>query len=252
MKYLGNKDRLINFIESSLREAEVEIDNARVIDFFAGTGSVSRFFLAHGCEVTAVDNMHYSEAEMYKSFGFFQEPKFHELRSYLNGETIDDLLFYLNNLKPVKGYFFDNYAPSGKFKRKYFSDENAMKLDAIRDKVELFKPLISKEKYLYLVGITVDAADLVSNTAGTYGAFLKIWRSMALKKITLRKPTVPITTKHSKIEILCEDVLKTASMHRCDIAYLDPPYNKRQYAANFHVLENIAVNDTKTTRYIWA
>ena len=25
--------------------------------------------------------------------------------------------------------------------------------------------------------------------------------------------------------------------------YLDPPYNERQYASNFHVLENIVVDD---------
>lgn len=30
---------------------------------------------------------------------------------------------------------------------------------------------------------------------------------------------------------------------KVDIVYMDPPYNKRQYASNFHVLENIVVYD---------
>ena len=33
-----------------------------------------------------------------------------------------------------------------------------------------------KEKYMFLVGCLMNSADFVSNTAGTYGAYLKIWR----------------------------------------------------------------------------
>src|SRR6185295_4218049 len=29
----------------------------------------------------------------------------------------------------------------------------------------------------------------------------------------------------------------------CDVLYLDPPYNHRQYGANYHVLETIAAYD---------
>lgn len=34
------------------------------------------------------------------------------------------------------------------------------------------------------------SVDKVSNTSGTYGAYLKIWRSMALKELVLEKPLI--------------------------------------------------------------
>ena len=35
---------------------------------------------------------------------------------------------------------------------------------------------------------------------------------------------------------------------KCDILYLDPPYNQRQYASNYHVLETIAKYDNPELR----
>lgn len=85
------------------------------------------------------------------------------------------------------------------------------------------------------------SVDKVSNTSGTYGAYLKIWRSMALKELVLEKPL--ISSKGINY-IVQDDVLNFVKTYKeFDIIYLDPPYNKRQYASNFHVLENIVVND---------
>ncbi len=114
-------------------------------------------------------------------------------------------------------------------------------MDSIADTLKKWEKVLPSDKYNYLQGIFMCAADKVSNTSGTYGAYLKIWRSMALKEIELEIPE--ITSKGTNI-IVKDDVANFVRQFKnFDIVYLDPPYNRRQYASNFHVLESIVVND---------
>lgn len=241
MKYIGNKSRLLGFIEDSLVDFGVNYKNIVAYDLFAGTGSVSEFFLKNGCEVYSCDNMNYSGAEQYRKLYFNKEPEFKELKEVIGFEKLDDILNYLNNLEGKKGYFFDNFCEEGIYKRKFFSSENAKKIDAIREKIDEWKNILPKEKYIFLVGILMDASDFVSNTAGTYGAYLKIWRSMALKKLTLKKPEF---INKGKMNIFVDDVINFVDTRgKADVVYMDPPYNTRQYPAYFSVLESIVKND---------
>lgn len=45
---------------------------------------------------------------------------------------------------------------------------------------------------------------------------------------------------YSNVEIFNEDANILAKRKRCDIVYIDPPYNGRQYINFYHVLENLA------------
>lgn len=246
MKYIGNKTRVLDFIERSLMESKINIDNIKVADLFAGTGSVSNFFLKHDCDVYSCDNMTYSIAEQYRTNFFTCEPEFEELQAEVGTSSLEGVLKYLNELSGERGYFFENYAPGGQYQRQYFSDENAKRIDAIRKKIEEWQDRLSYEKYMYLTGILMCAADKISNTSGTYGAYLKIWRSMALKSLELEKPEV-ITGGH--LTINQQDVLDFLRNNKgFDLIYLDPPYNERQYASNFHVLESITVYDKQSLK----
>ena len=243
MKYIGNKSRLIGFIEESLLDAKINYKNTVVYDLFSGTGSVSEFFLKNNCEVFSCDNMNYAIAEQYRKLFFREEPEFSELKNIIGYEKLDDILEYLNNLEGVKGYFFDNFCEEGKYKRRFFSTNNAKKIDAIRSKIEEWKEILPSEKYMFLVGILMNSADFVSNTAGTYGAYLKIWRSMALKDLELVKPEFINT---GNIKLFVDDVINFVEKNRkADIVYMDPPYNTRQYPAYFSTLESIVVNDNQ-------
>ena len=241
MKYIGNKKRVLNFIEECLIDSKIDYKNKKVCDLFAGTGSVSNFFLQNNCIVFSCDNMTYSICEQYRINYFTSIPCFDELSPFIRSNNVFDVINYLNSLEGKKGYFFENYAPSGMYGRKYFSDKNAAKIDAIADCIDAWKQILSSDKLYYLNGIFMCAADKVSNTSGTYGAYLKIWRSMALKDMILEVPPI---TSNGKNLIFQEDVIDFVKKYKkFDILYLDPPYNERQYASNFHVLENIVVND---------
>lgn len=241
MKYIGNKTRILDFIESCMKKSNIDYKNKKVADLFSGTGSVSGMFLRNGCDTYSCDNMTYSICEQYRTNFYKVEPTFKELEKIVGSKSVDDVLLFLNKLEGTKGYFYENYAPSGKYKRQYFSDKNAMKIDSISDCLKKWKKLLPHEKYNYLNGILMCSADKVSNTSGTYGAYLKIWRSMALKDLVLEKP---IIISKGNNYIFQDDVLNFVKNNKgFDIVYLDPPYNKRQYASNFHVLESIVVND---------
>ena len=94
----------------------------------------------------------------------------------------------MNNLKPVKSKIFINYAPSGGNERQYFSDYSAMKIDAIRLKIEEWKnnQFINDYEYFFLLASLLESADKVANTASVYGAFLKHIKKSAQKEIILK------------------------------------------------------------------
>lgn len=243
MKYIGNKSRLIWFIEESLKDAKINYEDAIVYDLFSGTGSVSEFFLRNNCKVFSCDNMNYAIAEQYRRLFFRKEPIFGELKQIMGYEKLDDILSYLNHLEGKKGYFYENFCEEGKYKRRFFTPINAEKIDAIRNKIEEWKEVLPKEKYMFLIGILMNAADFVSNTAGTYGAYLKIWRSMALKELKLEKPEF---IDKGSIKLFVDDVVSFIEKNgKADIVYMDPPYNTRQYPAYFSTLESIVVNDNQ-------
>ena len=88
-----------------------------------------------------------------------------------------------------------------------------------------------------------------------YGAYLKHWDKRALKSLEL----IPLVVQDNKKENKAynEDANILINNKKVDIAYIDTPYNNRQYASNYHLLENIAKNDKpelngKTRIFEWS
>lgn len=125
----------------------------------------------------------------------------------------------------------------------YFTDENAMKCDAVRSKIELWKEEknITENEYYFLLASLLENIDKVANTASVYGAFLKNFKKSALKPLTL-SPANFFLNDHEH-EVHNADILEVAKITSHDVVYLDPPYNERQYSANYHMLETIARYD---------
>ncbi len=244
MKYIGNKTRLLEFIQSSIQHSGI-CCSGTLIDIFGGTGAVGTYFKQKGLRVIANDIMTYSYIVQYALIEANHMPKYHKISS----SGIEGVLDILNNPRLIKkGYFFENFAPSGKYNRQYFSDSNALRIDAMREQIEewYITQKISESEYYILLSSLIDAVDFVANISGTYGAYLKIWRSMALKPIHVELPKISSNNKENLVRQ--EDANKLIREIKGDILYLDPPYNERQYASNFHVLETLAVWDKQDLR----
>lgn len=142
---------------------------------------------------------------------------------------------------------YQNYAPGGteeqEFQRMYFTDENAMKCDVIRARIHLWRQerKITDNEYYFLLASLLEGIDKVANTASVYGAFLKKFKKSALKPLTLA-PAHFLLSDYDH-QVFNKDILELAKITSHDVVYLDPPYNERQYSANYHILETIAKYD---------
>ena len=229
MNYIGSKLKLSNFILSTVKEVVGnDLSSKTFCDLFAGTGIVGRVFKPEVKQIIANDLEYYSYVLN---------------KNYLeNNSPFEDteLLHFLNNLKPVKGFIFNNYCLGGKANRQYFSDENGMKIDAIRKEISCLKKQkdITDAVYYFLLASLIESADAVANTAAVYGAFLKHLKKSAQKTLILKSAVFEVTNQKNKVYNTNSNLL--IDKIEGDILYLDPPYNARQYGANYHLLNTIA------------
>ena len=242
MRYYGGKDKLLDLIEIGVKKTELN-HGAKFVDLFTGTTVVAQHFKKKGYTVIANDFLEFSYALAKTYIELNEEPKFIKLKKHLEVGHIDKnyVIGYLNNLSPKKSFIFKNYCPDGNDGRKYFSNENGQKIDAIREKIEEWKnsAVVSELEYYYLITALLEAINLVSNVAGTYSAYLKIWDQRAVKPIILTAPEIIPSNRNNKA--FKQDANKLIrEIKNIDILYLDPPYNSRQYAANYFILELIA------------
>lgn len=243
MNYIGSKHSIISFLEESIVDF-TKGDCKTFCDIFAGTGVVGKRFKNLGYDVIANDNQFYSFVLNKHYLENNEIPSFSKLK--LLG--IADVFIYLNKLCNYPGFIYNNYTLEGtrgkKYERCYFTEENAIKIDSMRDQIEKWykKELINKNEYYYLLSCLLEAADKVANTASVYEAFLKHIKKSAQKVIEL-KPIDIIVNKNTRSKVFIEDANELIKYIKGDILYLDPPYNTRKYSSNYHILETIAYGD---------
>ena len=242
MNYIGSKYSILSYIDEVIEDFVKPKNTVTLCDIFAGTGVVSKYFKEKGYNIIANDIEYFSYVTLKGLIENSDELKFEKLTK----KHIDPFIC-LNGLNGKKGFIYRNYSLGGthkkEFKRQYFSDENARKIDAIRIKIEKWKKkkLITELEYYYLIACLIEASDKVANTASVYEAFLKDLKKSAYKPIILTP--LELVFKNKKYEIYNEDSKDLIRKIKGDILYLDPPYNNRKYDTNYHILETIALYD---------
>lgn len=238
MNYIGSKYSLLDFIENVIENVSgyKTGDNCVFADIFAGTGVVGSAYKGKGAYVIANDIQYYS---------YVLNKHFIENVPPLN----NDLGVVLNSLKPLKGFIYNNYCEGSGSGRNYFTDSNGKKCDAIRTFLE--EAHSSREmgdaEYFYYLASLINSIDKYANTASVYAAFLKHIKKSAAKDFKLS--LLPVFSGQAG-KVYNEDVNDLITKINGDILYLDPPYNTRQYSANYHILETIAKYDSPALRGI--
>ncbi len=230
MNYIGSKHKLSNFIKTTVHSVVgADLSNKVFCDIFAGTGIVGRIFKNEVKQVIANDFEYYS---------FVLNKNYIE-----NNQPIPNKENYikkLNNSPQKKGFIYNNYCLGSGSGRQYFSDENGKKIDAVRQQIENWKNKneINNKLYYFLLASLLESADKVANTASVYGAFLKHLKKSAQKTMIIEPAEYTIdNNKHTVYNLDSNELIKKIEG---DILYLDPPYNSRQYGANYHILNTIA------------
>ncbi|MBN1485119.1 MAG: DNA adenine methylase [Chloroflexia bacterium] len=272
MNYIGSKHSLLDDIAALLDEQQVPAEG-RALDLFAGTAAVAQLLKRRGHVTYANDWQYYSYVTGVAFIEFNSFPKFETLltdglwggeiraaagagpiRSYsIEGrgslpavQPCGPVLHYLNRLPGRRGTFYASYCQGGEAGRMYFARENGLRIQAIRDQVEDWgsAELISPREKAWLVACLLESADRVANTASVYGAYLKHVKKAAQKPLALvaLKP-IPSAHPAERHRVFCQDGLELLGQFdpgELHLVYVDPPYNHRQYASNYHLLETIA------------
>ena len=123
----------------------------------------------------------------------------------------------------------------------YFTEINALKIDAIRLTINEWSEFLLENERNLLISDLLNATSAVSNIAGTYGSYMKFWKRKSLQNILLEKS--PIIPGKANYRVFCRNANEVVSECSVDVVYADPPYTKRQYSAYYHILETISRYD---------
>ena len=245
MRYLGNKTDLLNFIyDTVFKYINDNKVKPTICDGFGGTGSVTQYFNFKNFNVISNDINNYSYKLCYSRNCITKKDITFELMS----SNINEILKLLNMCKN-KGFIYYNYSPNPdlEYERKYFTNENAERIDGIRVQIEEWykNNKITEKEYIHLIAILIETVSLYSNIPGTYGAFLKEWDSRSLKQLTLTEEISDnlLAKFNNDNKVYNNDIVTIVDEVESDILYIDPPYNERDYGMYYHVLETISKYD---------
>ena len=219
-KYMGCKTKLVDWIHPVIYN--VAHDARTFFDVFAGKGTVGYKALDYYPEVI---------------FNDFLRSNYFMLNAFLANGKLDrarvkDFIDVMNN---VDGSSLPENYVSIHFGGKYFGMEAARKIGYIREEIETRKHEFSEKEYYVLVASLIYSADRIANIVGHYEAYRK-----NVKEFKDFEMGMVDAKCHEGVRVYNMDANVLARKVKCDIAYLDPPYNGRQYCSLYHVPENLA------------
>jgi len=217
-RFLGNKYKLLGFIEDIVNEKCNGFNS--FCDIFAGTGVVGKRFNEKDVKIISNDLLFSNYFSLKAFLGSTQ----------VNLDVLKEKIDLLNNLKINQDNYFSIH-----YGNTYFTLENARKIGAIRE--EINKIADNENEKAVLVTALLYATDKVANTVGHYDAYRK--NLDTIQPIQLLVPDITLEN-NTHNEVFREDANLLIRKISCDVLYIDPPYNSRQYCDTYHLLENLA------------
>jgi adenine-specific DNA-methyltransferase len=233
LNYIGCKHTLLNTLLSVFQENISDMKNSSFLDLFAGTGTVGFNVQKYTKSCDAND------LELYSYIINFA------LLKCNYSKELSELIKKCNELDMKEGLIYNNFSPNETCERMFFTNDNAKKADAIREfiETEYKENRINIYQFNFLLASLLVSIDKVANTSSVYGAYLKAYKTSALKSMLLKpihiKTDINSENKNTVYNKLAETFSEPDSKYY-DIIYIDPPYNQRQYSGNYSPLNYIA------------
>lgn len=218
-RYIGSKAKLTSWIIETILNETKNVNS--LLDIFAGTGSVAKSASQHFTKIKINDILHANNI-IYNAF--FK-------KDFWDKKKVEAIIDYYNTTNPIEleeNYFSENYGD------KFFDNINAKLIGFIREDLEIRKPKLTTKEYAVLLASLIYNIDKIANTVGHFDAYIKKPIKYKEMKLRLIKPS-----EIENVEIFQENANSLARKIAADIAYIDPPYNSRQYSRFYHVYENL-------------
>jgi adenine-specific DNA-methyltransferase len=136
MRFIGNKENLLDKIFQTLQSKQIKGNS--FFDFFAGTANVGKYFKKLNYQIFSSDLLYFSYI-LQKAYIQNNEdvnfeillPKISIKPNSIVYSPLDLVITYLDNLKPLEGFIFQNYTPEGTITlqqpRMFYSNGNGKK-----------------------------------------------------------------------------------------------------------------------------
>ena len=195
-----------------------------LFDVFGGTGVVTAELLDITKE-NIINDFLYSNEVFYKAF--FEKGKY-------SSKKLNTFVTRYNSID--RNELPDNYV-SLNYGDKFFAYSDSKLIGYIREDLEekYNAGNINSREFNILLASLLYSFDRCSNTVGHYEAYIK---GKPIRSSFIYELIEPIKTDN-KIRIFRQDSNILARKITADIAFIDPPYNSRQYSRFYHVMETI-------------
>lgn len=262
ISYLGNKRKLIPFIDEALNEiirndsrlASKQTESITFLDAFSGSGVVSRLSRLKGFRTISNDLELYANITAYAQS--FNPDEADDLSSQAlksltgKGGNYHQLLDYLNKIDMTKRdeslFFSKHFAPASldcnpNDERMFFTPENALWLDSLIEII--FSNEFSEDARCLVLGSLFFTVIRKSNTSGSFTGYLKKWSKNAMEPMKLEPLPLIFGQKFCISNSPAEKLFSDFNVPEVDIVYADPPYDIKQYGGYYSIFNRIALNN---------
>lgn len=232
-RYFGTKASTSGYVAEIVNQLT---SSGTIADAFGGLGTIGAELKSHGHHVTTCDVLTFPHYFQVARIECNQIPQFEELKTHENLSTTDELLTHINKQMAPDSWIVREFAQ----KRKFFTEPNAIKLAGIWSAIVNWDNLglLTYQEKAMLIASLLNSMDKVANTAGTYYAYLKSFHRKAV--LPLQFDWIEIKQGMQNGKALLGDAFYQLDGRSFDVLYLDPPYNRRNYAHYYHLPETLA------------